>query len=417
MIYYVIGKFIDTVTSNELRIRDGVMKVKDGIIESFSETMEIPEKSIVYNFKNQLIFPGFSDLHVHAPQYSYAGTYMDLELLEWLKNYTYPEEAKYQDLTYAEKQYMYFVRDLLFSGTTHASIFATIHTDASLKLMELLEDTGLSTYVGKLQMDRNAPDYYVEETDEGVKETERFILESKRFKKNHPIITPRFTPSVTDKYMEEIGKLSKKYHVPMQSHLSENTDEIEWVQELRPDDEYYYESYLNPGLFGGDVKTVMAHCIYSSDKENEVMKDRNVFISHCPTSNTNVIAGICPAGKYLRNGYHIGLGSDCAGGHTLNMFEVMRLAIQVSKLRYKLVDSGIKPLKVSEVFYMATKGGGEFFDRIGSFDSGNYFDACVFDDKRLKNGRDFTDEERVERMIYLSDGIPVAKFCEGNKII
>ncbi|WP_338129197.1 amidohydrolase family protein [Anaerococcus hydrogenalis] len=143
----------------------------------------------------------------------------------------------------------------------------------------------------------------------------------------------------------------------MQSHLSENLGEIQWVKELIPESKFYGDAYDMFDLFGKTNKTVMAHCVYSNEDEQKLIKDNGVFIAHCPDSNTNLTSGIAPAGKYLREGQKIGLGSDVAGGSHASIFKAMADAIKVSKLRYRLLDDSIKALSLEEAFYMATLGG------------------------------------------------------------
>ena len=298
----VKGTFIDTVSMDNLRIREGFILVNNGIIQQFS--VNNPDESLkLYDYSGHLIIPGLIDLHVHAPQYSYAGIGMDLELIDWLNKYTFIEESKYQDLDYAKKNYEIFVNDLSRSPTTRASIFATIHVEATLLLMDLLEQKKICCFVGKVGMDRNSPDYYIEKN--GEEETIRFIEEcnKRNYKFVKPIITPRFTPGCTDEYMEKLGKIAKKYHLPVQSHLSENTNEIKWMKDLRPNDSFYAESYAKNGLFGKDCNTIMAHCVYCPEEEKELIKSNGVFIAHCPTSNSNISSGICPAAMFLRKGY------------------------------------------------------------------------------------------------------------------
>ena len=132
----------------------------DGSIQSVEKAAPQNADAEVIDYGDSLIMPSFVDMHLHAPQYSYCGTAMDLELLDWLQQYTYPEEAHYADPTYARLGYSYFVRDLKNSATTRACIFATLHTDATLELMHQLRGAGLSAFVGKLGMDRNSPDSY-----------------------------------------------------------------------------------------------------------------------------------------------------------------------------------------------------------------------------------------------------------------
>ena len=203
----------------------------------------------------------------------------------------------------------------------------------------------------------------------------------------------------------------------MQSHLSENPGEIAWVKELCPWSEFYGDAYDHFGLFGGECPTIMAHCVYSGEEEIARMKERGVFIAHCPDSNTNLSSGVAPVRRYLEEGMNIGLGSDVAGGTSENLFAAMAQSIQASKLRWRLLDASLKPLTIEEAFYMATKGGGAFFGKVGSFEPGYEFDAVVCDDSRLKHPQPLTVKQRLERIIYLGDEREVAgKYVEGRKL-
>lgn len=142
-----------------------------------------------------------------------------------------------------------------------------------------------------------------------------------------------------------------------------------------------------------------------------------MFIAHCPESNTNLSSGVAPIRQYLKEGMHVGLGSDVAAGSTENMFVAMRYAVQASKLRWRLKDETLTQLTMPEVFYMATKGGGEFFGKVGSFEAGYEMDAVVLDDKRLIHPQEMEVEQRLERMIYLADEREVyAKYVAGEKV-
>lgn len=416
--FAIKGTFLDAPAPGALRCREGVLLCDGAHCAGFAETA--PAGTQVLDYTGRLIIPGMTDLHLHAPQYGYCGTAMDLELLDWLQRYTYPEEACYADLDYARQGYGYFTRDLLHSATTRACMFATLHTDATLELMRQLEAAGLYAYVGKLNMDRNSPDSYREpDAAAGLAETRRWLAacRSEGFARVRPILTPRFTPSVTDEYMRGLGELAAAEGLPAQSHLSENRDEIAWVRALCPDTAFYAETYSRYGLLGGERPAVMAHCIYCPDEEAALLKKNGVYIAHCPTSNENVIAGIAPAARFLRGGWRIGLGSDVAGGHTLNLFAVMVAAVQVSKLRWRYVEQDEAPLTLAEAFWMATVGGGSFFGRVGLFEPGYELDAVVLDDSALQNQRAFTPVERLERYAYLGDGKPAAKFVGGRKVL
>jgi guanine deaminase len=413
--FIIKGTFIDTLIKDEFRIRKGYILVEDGLTKDFSE--ENPDKSLkLFDYTDKLIIPGLSDLHIHAPQYPNVGLGMDLELLGWLDNYTFPEESKFKDPEYAKKSYQTFVDDLAKSATTRASIFATLHTDVTLILMDLLEEKKICAYVGKVGMDRNSPDFYIEKN--GKEETARFVeeCEKRNYKFVKPIITPRFTISCTDEYMQYMGEIAKKHNIPVQSHLSENLGEIDFVKQLRPNDKFYGESYDKNGLFGKEVKTVMAHCVHCPKEEQELIKKNGVYIAHCPTSNSNLSSGICPAGKYLREGYNIGLGSDISGGHTLDLFEVMRHTIEMSKMHLRYIDSNEKGLTLPETFYMATIKGGSFFGKVGVFEKDYEFDALVLDESQIPSVRTYNEKERLERFIYHKNARIESKFIRGNKI-
>jgi len=406
-------------------VEQGYLVCEDGVSAGVYETL--PEEYRQYpvvDYGDKLIVPGLVDLHVHAPQYAFRGLGMDMELLDWLNTHTFPEEAKYRDLEYAASAYGIFAEQMKHSATTRACIFATVHREATELLMDLMEETGLKTMVGKVNMDRNTPDYLVEDdAPQSAGDTIRWLDESAgRYERTKPILTPRFIPSVTDDLMGGLNVIRKRYHLPVQSHLSENQGEIAWVKELCPWSSCYGDAYDKQGMFGRDgdgyeCKTIMAHCVYSGEEERKLLKERGVYVAHCPQSNTNLASGIAPARRYLEEGIHIGLGSDVAGGFTESIFRAMADAVQVSKLYWRLVDESAKPLTMEEAFYMGTKGGGSFFGKVGSFEKGYELDAVILDDAKLKHPQPLEIKERLERFIYLSDERHiVGKYVAGSKI-
>jgi guanine deaminase len=422
MVKILYGNIIFTSTSKKFDIYENSYLVsKNGIIKGIYKTLPEEYKDVeVNNYKDKIIIPGLIDLHVHAPQYAFRGLEMDKELIDWLNSNTFPEEAKYKDIDYASKAYDIFAYDLLHSFTTRAAIFATIHKDATINLMDKLDKTGLITMVGKVNMDRNCPDYLKEDTNESYLNTIAFIEEAikKNYKNTTPILTPRFIPSCSDLLLDKLKEIEEKYNMPIQSHLSENLSEIEWVKELCPNAKTYADAYNMHGLFGGNYKTLMAHCVYSSDLELKLIKDNGVYIVHCPESNTNLRSGIAPIRKYLDLDLNIGLGSDVAGGTTLNMFKSIEECVKCSKLRWRVVDSNYKFLNEAEAFYLATKKGGSFFGNVGSFEEGYELDVVVIDDSKIKRPSDISLENRITGAIYLSNQIDViAKYVKGNKVL
>lgn len=385
---------------------------------TFSVLPERYEGIRVMDVGDSLIIPGFVDLHMHAPQYAMRGLGMDRELLQWLETVTFPEESRYADLLYAEKAYRIFAQDLKKSSITRACIFGTIHADATFLLMQLLEETGIVAAVGKVNMDVNCPDYYGESTAHSIGETVRWIEASReRFVSVFPILTPRFAPVCSPELMATLGNLQQKYALPLQSHLSENKTEAQWVQSLFPESRFYADVYDRYGIFGSRGPTIMAHCVYSSPDEVALIKERGVFIAHCPQSNVNLASGIAPARSYMDAHQKMGLGSDISGGFSLSGFRAISDAIQMSKLFWRLQDTDKKPLSLSGAFYLATKGGGEFFGKVGSFEEGFEFDALVLDDTFLASVGEFDDFSRLERLVYLAGERAIGqKYVSGVKV-
>ena len=419
--YVIRGNLCYSINSNTITIKPQAYLVcEDGVCAGVFDTL--PERYAclpLTDFGDRLILPGLIDLHVHAPQFAFRGLGMDMELLDWLNTYTFPEESKYAQLDYADRAYGQFVSHLRRSATTRAVCFATIHTPATELLMEKMEHSGLISYVGKVNMDRNSPDYLREESAESsVAATEGWICETRtRFARTKPILTPRFIPSCSNALLKGLRGLAEKYDLPVQSHLSENFGEIAWVSELCPDAAFYGDAYDRVGLFGGDHPCIMAHCVHSSDEELELMKKNGVFIAHSPLSNTNLASGVAPISKYLEYGLNVALASDVAGGETENMFQVMTGAIRASKLRWRLLDQEVKPLTVDQAFYLATLGGGSFFGKVGSFADGYECDAVVLDDSALDHPQELTLRARLERCIYLADERHIAaKFVAGTRL-
>ena len=219
---------LETVQSGYLVCVDGVSK---GV---FRELPEGYRGLPLYDYSGMLVTPGLTDLHVHAPQYTFRGLGMDMELLDWLNTQVFPEESKYRDPAYAEQGYGRFVEDMRRGPNTRACVFATLHRKASVRLMELLEGSGLVTMVGKVNMDRNSPDSLREtDAEEAERETRAWLEETAgRYARTTPILTPRFIPSCTDELMRRLHTVQREYRVPVQSHLSESPGEIAWVKEL-----------------------------------------------------------------------------------------------------------------------------------------------------------------------------------------
>ena len=388
-------------------------KIKETVQELPAEYSDIK----ISDFSGNLIIPGFVDIHLHAPQFENLGLGYDNELLPWLENYTFPEEAKFSDTKYAKEIYKKFIKALYMHGTTRSVVFSSLHLESTEILADLFLESGLGAYIGKVNMDRNSPSFLTENYKNSLEETEYFI---KKYNKPgsmvKPIITPRFIPTCTPELMEGLSKLSGKYNVPVQSHLSENLSEIEWVKELHKDIGSYAKVYDHYKMFG-DRPTIMAHCIHNTDDEIKLMREKGVFVAHCPTSNFNLSSGIAPVRKFLDNSVKVGIGTDIAGGHTVSMPETIISAIHASKMYSVYVDRAFHSLSISEAFFMATKGGGEFFGKVGSFEKDYEFDALIINDSALSKNSGKTLQERLEKYIYFGTKEDIIKmFVSGKEI-
>ena len=412
---------------------NGYIAVEDGIVKGVSCNLaDLDCEGVeVTDFGNRLLIPAMNDMHVHAPQVHNQGVAMDLELLPWLQNYTFPEESKYADVHYAERMYRRFLHTQWLFGTMRSVVFGTIHTESTRILMNLYKEAGMGALVGKVAMNRNCPENLSEDVDNYIAGTESIIAETDASANDRnvdphstlhssipplvrPIITPRFVPSCTPELLRACGELARKYQLPVQSHLSENTSEIAWVHELEKESTSYGDAYNRYGLFG-QTPTIMAHCVWTQGKELELMKQNGVMVAHCPTSNFNLSSGIAPVRSFLDEGLRVGLGSDISGGHDLNMLRILVYAIQVSKMHYQQ-DHNKAFLTLPEIFWIATKSAGSFFGKVGSFEPGYEFDALVIDDAVL-----YPDEysliHRLERFIYVGDDRQILhRFCRGVEV-
>ena len=417
MLSILKGHIVETKTFGQLTVTEnGYLVLENGVIQGVFPVLPACYEGVpVTDYGDRLILQAFSDMHLHAPQFPMLGMGMDLPLLDWLTAYTYPVEAAFADAELARTIYRQLVRTLVDNGTTRVCIFSSVHREATLALMEELEKAGVSGYAGKVNMDRNSSPLVEETTEESKRETLRWLDECAGFTKVKPILTPRFTPTCTNELMAWLGDLARERGLYVQSHLSENKAEMEWVKRLHPDCAQYWESYAKYGLFNDH--TVMAHCVHSDEREQLAMRDHGVFVAHCPDSNINICSGFSPIMDMVERGLQVGLGSDIAGGAHLPMNQVMQAAIRTSKTR-RINSVWEQPfLKVSEAYYLATSAGAAYFGDKPGFGAGNRLHAIVADDSRFPMVRSLTVQERFERLIYMAKPTDyIAVYGAGEKI-
>ena len=362
---------------------------------------------------DQVILPGFIDLHVHAPQWPNAGLALDRPLYEWLEEYTFPLEAKFKDAKYAHLVYDNLVETLLANGTTTALYFGSVDNTGNLELVKSCLSHHQRGFVGKVVMDNpeQTPDYYRDESAAvALDETENFIHEVEKLNKDQsipvtPVITPRFLPSCTDEVLSGLGKLANKYNLPIQSHCSESDWENGYALETHGKrDAAVLDEF---GLLTD--KSVMAHGTLLNDEDIKRFKDRGVGVAHCPISNVYFGNAVFPAKKLLSEEVKVGLGTDISGGYDPSVYQNIRQAIMSSRMLDEGVDSEVSPelrgkhqaaITAKNAFYMATIGGAKSLNlTTGQIKQGYAADLQIIHEKYPTFGHQGP-EDTFEKIMY-----------------
>ena len=367
--------------------RPGYLTLNGPNIENL--TLEPPETELVVMDDN-IIIPGLIDAHVHLPQLGILGLGAG-ELLEWLERYTYPEEARFADSSYAMGISESFFDALIANGTTTASIYSSVHEAATDAAFAAAKVKGLRAFIGKAMMDRNAPARLLEDTTESLEASVRLFekwdgLDHGRLRY---VFSPRYAGSCSMTLMEEVAKFATDNDARIQSHLSENRGEVDWVQSLFPEFPSYTAVYAAAGLLG--PRSVMGHCIHVDDTEMSWLSGTRTSVAFCPCSNRTLKSGVMPYARLREKGLTIGLGSDIAGGPTLSMFRQMGEALNIG-------------LTASAAFYHATLGGAAALginSLVGSLDPGKDADFVVLQPKYFGTYNEL--EHVLSRMCYLGD--------------
>ncbi|XP_076548777.1 guanine deaminase isoform X1 [Osmia lignaria lignaria] len=422
-----IGPFIHTNEQGQLIIvDDGVIYVKDGkvnkiVINPLNKLKNTQCDNVTVLSKNQFLIPGFIDCHIHAAQLPNIGIGYDKELLEWLETYTFPLEKKYTNEDFARQVFQTVVKQTVMQGTTTACYFASLYTKASVILGQEAGKVGQRALIGKISMNEKSDDGYYENTEESITNINRFIEEINELNDPliKPVITPRFALSCDMTLMKQLGKLAKEKGLHVQSHVSENLNEIKAVKNKFPECSSYSAVYDAAGLLTD--KTVLAHGIYLSDDEIALLKERGTAVIHCPSSNTCLKSGLCNVQHLKSKGIKVGLGSDVAGGQCCSILETMRLALHLSNHFY-LTKNNYKALNYTDVFHMATLGGATALamqNEIGNFEEGKQFDALIVDTGigLLNDLQDNTLIEKFQKFIYSGDDRNIIEvYINGCKV-
>lgn len=404
------GNIIFTKNKDEFEvIENGFILEDKGIICDVGLSLDKTHADVeIIDYSNHLLIPGFVDLHFHAVQYGNLGIGLDEELLDWLNTYTFKEEEKFKDLAYAEIIFREALENIIRLGTTRIVFFSSIHEDATKLLIDLCDEYQIAAYVGKVNMDRNASEGLLEASEASLEATKRLMDAY-----DNMIITPRFVPSCTLDLMNELGKLSNKTY-PVQTHISETEDEIKWVKSLHPQAKNYLDVYDTCGLIHS--KTILAHCVFCTNEEKNTIKEKDAYVAHCPSANFNLTSGIMNVKDYINKGINVGLGTDVGAGNTPSIKNIIVEAIKMSKVNH-MINSSDEVLSFSEAFYLATKGGGAYFGKVGSFEKGYDLDLLVVKPDDLSVSRGINCIEQLQRFVYAGHHDMIrTSYCRGKKL-
>ncbi|OXV10259.1 hypothetical protein Egran_01979 [Elaphomyces granulatus] len=393
------GTIIHSFSSKELAIQENSLLVvaNDGRIQLLLNDVDPDQvKNILakegytpdafpvkYLQRGQFLIPGFIDTHNHAPQWAQRGVGQGKVLMDWLNDITFPHEARFEDPAYARQMYGACVRGGLRQGITTASYYGSQDCHASKILAEVCFELGQRAYVGKCNMNQNAPDWYRDQSaEESIRQTKDFITHVRSVDPQAslvtPILTPRFAISCDRDVLSGLGDIARENpDLPIQTHFDEAEQEIRLTKELFPEFENEADLYEHFGLLG--KRSILAHCIFLDDYQMGRVKALECGVSHCPIS-TAIIGPFmaAPIREYLRRGIKVGLGTDNGGGFSSSILDVIRLAFVISNARQEISNGRDPVLTIQEIFFLATLGGAQVCcldEKIGNFTVGKEFDA------------------------------------------
>lgn len=426
------GFLLDTPEFGQLRSRsDGALIIEGGLIAEIGDYETLARKPRPQPVRwlhsgKVVIFPGLIDLHAHVPQYP-AVARGTSELLPWLREHIFPLEREFTGPK-GRKEVGAFFPELARHGTTTAMLYAAIFEDSAEAAFQAATKSGLRIIMGKMMMDVGSYG-----TLQPKKVLSISLHESEKLcKKWHGssdglieyAFSPRFAVSCTERLMRGAAELAVKYGAYLQTHLAENREEIEKVRNLFTWAQDYTEVYEKCGILGS--KTVLGHCIHLGQRELDALGAAKANIAHCPTANLFLRSGILPLEKVRAAGLKVGLGSDVAAGPELNLWQVMRSAVESQKARSFYEPDALVPTHAMAL-YMATQGAAEALGKggtIGSFEIGKEADLTIVNYSSLlpyrQNGKtaaDLTAEDILSLCIYRGGPAAVLEtFVRGRSV-
>ncbi|CAI2035221.1 guanine deaminase [Serratia marcescens] len=401
-------------------IPDGLLLLNGGVIVWFGSWQQgealLPPGFAVTEYRDKPIVPGFIDTHIHYPQTEMIAAYGD-QLLDWLNNYTFPTESRYGCERHADAMSAFFLRELLSNGTTTALVFGSVHPQSVDALFSQAQTLNMRLIAGKVMMDRHAPQALLETPEQSYRDTRELIERWHGKGRLGYAITPRFAPTSTPALLAQVQRLREEFpDVWLQTHLSENPQEVAWVKSLFPQSQSYLDVYHRYGMTGG--KSVFAHCLHLEEQEWDCLCETRSAIAFCPTSNLFLGSGLFDLQQAWRKRVKLGIGTDVGAGTSFNMLRTLGEAYKVGQLQHYR-------LSAVEAFYHATLGGARALsldDKIGNFDVGKEADFVVLDPavtplQQLRYANSATPAEQGFVLMTLGDDRNIYRTYVDGKVV
>ncbi len=356
--------------------RRGAVVIENGIIAAIGGADRIraawPQAEVT-DYGDALISAGFVDAHVHYPQTGIIASW-GKRLIDWLNSYTFPEEMRFGDAAYAHEIAALYFDLALANGTTTSVSYCTIHPESVEAFFSEARSRGLRALAGKTCMDRNAPEGLRDTPKSAYDDSKMLLQRWHGVDRLSYVITPRFSPTSTPGQLSALGALWGEHPgCLMQTHLSEQTDEIAWVKSLFPTARDYLDTYEMHGLLREGA--LMGHAIHLEPRERDRLRDMDAGLIHCPTSNTFIGSGLFDMAGLMAAGHRVGLATDTGGGSSFSMLRTMAAAYEVGQLNGT-------PLHASQLWWLATQGAARSLrmeDKIGNLAPGMEADLVVTD--------------------------------------
>jgi guanine deaminase len=402
---------------------DGIVAIDGGRIVAVGDAQTIgptlPPQTPVDHYPGRLIMPGFIDTHIHYVQIEAIASF-GLQLLDWLENYAFVAEQKFADPAFAARQARFFLDELLRNGTTTALVYCSVHPHSADALFAEAARRGVGLAAGKVMMDRNAPQALRDDAASSYADSKALIARWHKRGRARYAITPRFVITSTPAQLEAAAALKREHpDCYVQTHLSENLDEVAAVRRAFPQAASYTDVYRRFGLLG--PTTVLGHCIHVNEDEMALLAQTKSVAAFCPTSNLFLGSGLFDYAAMTKKErpVRVGLATDVGGGTSYSMLQTADAAYKVFQLRRN-------QLSAYQAFHMMTRGNALALgleNEIGSLAPGRYADLVVLDARatpamrqRMAAVHDRLDEELFVLMIMGDDRAVAATYVQGERV-